>query len=123
LNLKPTFEGGSSYYGFKRSGPRSRRYQLRFHPVKLHRPTMMRECGDCVVSGGCWCSAVGGMPSARSLHSSTVWLIVSAFCGIGVENRVVYSRGCVGVTRGYLGGFRVHFVSETAEVELRNGRV
>jgi len=63
---------------------------------------------------------VGG----RGLHSSTSQLNVSAFCRIGGA----FSSFLGGVFRrsfgvfGY-GGFRVYFVSETAKVELRSGRV
>jgi hypothetical protein len=32
-------------------------------------------------------------------------------------------RGCLGGVRAYWAGFRVYFVSETAQVELRSGRV
>ena len=54
------------------------------------------------------------------LHSSTFRLNLSAFCGIGVHSGVV--QGGVGV-REVCGVFRVYFVSETAQVELRSGRV
>jgi NADH:ubiquinone reductase (non-electrogenic) len=58
----------------------------------------------------------------RGLHSSTFRLNLSAFCGIGGAFRNC-SGGGKKVFRGYQGVFRVHFVSETAQVELRSGRV
>jgi len=54
----------------------------------------------------------------RGLNSSTFRLNVSAFCGVGSE-----CRGCVGGIRRYSGLYRVYFMSETAEVELKIGRV
>jgi len=36
---------------------------------------------------------------------------------------LVLFRGSLVGDRGYEGGFRVHFVSETAKVELKSGRV
>jgi hypothetical protein len=55
----------------------------------------------------------------RGLHSSAFRLNVSAFCEIGVR--------LGGAFRGYSAGIggvaRVCFVLETAEVELRGGRV
>ena len=64
----------------------------------------------------------------RGLHSSTFRLNLSAFRGIGVHLGVIYgvSRGCLGGVRGYEGDqgvCRVCFVSETAQVELKSGRV
>jgi len=32
-------------------------------------------------------------------------------------------RGCLGGVEGHYGVFRVYFVSETAQVELKSGRV
>jgi len=67
-------------------------------------------------------------PAARGLHSFTFQLNVSAFCGIGGALRV-----CLGVVSrvfrrcrgnwGVLGIYRVYFVSDTAQVELKSGRV
>ena len=61
-------------------------------------------------------------PQPRGLLSSTFRLSVSAFCGAGGA-----FRGCLGGVQGVLRGlracFRVYFVSETAEVELKSGRV
>jgi len=55
----------------------------------------------------------------RGSHSSTSQLNVSAVCGIGVA-----CRGFLGavleVFRG-VWGYRVYFVSETAQVELQSG--
>ena len=93
---------------------------------------------------------VGGRGAPRSagrgLHSSTSRLNLSAFCGIGGAFRgclgviqVEAFRGCLGVIytsggtgyvmgytsggRGYKGMFRVRFMSETVQVELKSGRV
>jgi len=52
------------------------------------------------------------------LHSSTFRLNVSAFDGIGGA-----FRGCLGGVKGHYGVFRVYFVSETAQVELKSGGV
>ena len=58
----------------------------------------------------------------RGLHSSTFRLNLGAFCGIGGA-----FRGCLGgdwrVLGRYQGVFRVYFVSEPAQVEMRSGRV
>jgi len=58
----------------------------------------------------------------RGLHSSTIRLNVSALCGIGGAR-----RGCLGGVyrgcQGYSGVSGVYFVSETAQVELKSGRV
>ena len=54
----------------------------------------------------------------RGLHSSTFRLNISAFCGTGVHMLVVE-----GVFRRCQGVFRVYFVSETAQVEQRSGRL
>ena len=51
----------------------------------------------------------------KGLHSFTFQLNVSTFCGIGGA-----FRGRLGVFRGCLGCVAV---SETAQVELRSGRV
>jgi len=58
------------------------------------------------------------LPTARGLHSSTIQLNVSAFCRIGgaLMGRLGGIRGCQGMSR-------VYFVSETAQVELKSGRV
>ena len=56
--------------------------------------------------------------AGRGLHSSTFRLNLSASCGIGVRLRDVH-----GVFRRCQGVFRVYFVSEMAQVELRSGRV
>ena len=57
-------------------------------------------------------------PTARGLHSSTSHLNVSAFWGIGGAH-----RGCSEVDEGVLGGVQGVFVPETAQVELKSGRV
>jgi len=64
-------------------------------------------------------------PPYRGLHSFTFRLNVSAFCGTGGAFRGCSGgvQGYYGVLRGYQGVSRVHFVSETAQVELRSGRV
>ena len=66
-----------------------------------------------------------GQPGPWGLHSSTFRLNVSAFCGTGGT-----FRGCLGGVKGvfrrsqgYLGVFKVYSVSETAQVELKSGRV
>jgi hypothetical protein len=46
LNSKAKFEGGSSYYSFKRS---SRRFQHAFARINLHRPTV--GSGILIVTG------------------------------------------------------------------------
>jgi len=59
--------------------------------------------------------------AGRGLHSFTFQLNVSAFCGIGGA-----FRGCLGLgfeVEGVLGGVRVYIASETAQVELKSGRV
>jgi hypothetical protein len=61
-------------------------------------------------------------PTTRGLHSFTFQLNVSAFYGIGGA-----SRDCLGAVYGVLWGMRgcavCVFVSETAQVELKTGRV
>jgi hypothetical protein len=61
------------------------------------------------------------VPAARGSHSSTFRLTVSAFCAIGGALRIC--RGCLEGLRRYQGVFRVCFVCETAQVELKSGRV
>ena len=61
----------------------------------------------------------------RGLHSFTCRLSSSVLCRIGVHVGVV--QGCVyevswGI-KEYHGVFRVYFVSETAQFELRSGQV
>ena len=61
------------------------------------------------------------LPPGRGLHSSTFRLNLGAFYGTGV-----HFGGVLEVSWGineYQGAFRVHFVSETAQIELRSGRV
>jgi len=62
------------------------------------------------------------VPVFRGLHSSTLWLNVSAFCRIGGA-----FRSCLGGVQEVLQGIRgcsgVYFVSGTAQVELKSGRV
>jgi hypothetical protein len=74
----------------------------------------------------------GGAPAARAprqrsidasfrgsgLHSSTFQLNLSAFCGIRGAR-----RGCVARVKGCLGCVGCFLVSDTAQVELRSGRV
>jgi len=62
------------------------------------------------------------LPVLRGLHSSIFRLNVNAFYGIGGACRGRY-KGCLGGVREYQGVCRVCFVSETAQVELRSGRV
>jgi hypothetical protein len=57
-------------------------------------------------------------PRGRGLHSSTIQLNVSAFCGIGGA-----CMGHSGGVSGYEGVTMVYLVSETAQVELKSGRV
>ena len=59
-----------------------------------------------------------GSAGGRGLHSFHFSANVSAFCGIGGAFRV---RS--GGVQDYEGVFRVYFVSETAQVELKSGRV
>jgi len=54
----------------------------------------------------------------RGLHSFAFQLNLSAFCGIGGA-----CRGCSRGVRGCQGVSRLFFVSETAPVELKSGRV
>jgi len=56
--------------------------------------------------------------AGRCLHSSTLQLNVSAYNGIGGAR-----RGCVARVQVVFRVFRVFFVSDTAQVELRSGRV
>ena len=58
----------------------------------------------------------------RGLHSFIFQLNVSAFCGIGSAFRDCLG-GVSGVSGGIRGCLRCVFVSETAQVELRSGRV
>ena len=58
----------------------------------------------------------------RGLHSFTFQLNVSAFCGIGGAFRGSF-RGCSGVLGGMRGCAGWVFLSETAQVELKSGRV
>jgi len=67
-------------------------------------------------------SASFKLGAGRGLHSSTFRLNVSAFCGIGIVFGD-YLRGGAGGFRGYGGKCRVYFVSETAQIELKSGRV
>jgi hypothetical protein len=64
----------------------------------------------------------GNEPGCRGLHSSNFRLNVSAFCAIGGALRGSLG-GCEGCFSVYEGLFRVYFVSETAQVELKSGRV
>ena len=59
-------------------------------------------------------------PAGRGLHS-TFLLKVSAFCGIGGALGLFW-RYLAGAT-GHYGVFRVYFASETAQVELKSGRL
>jgi hypothetical protein len=68
-----------------------------------------------------WKGVKDTVPATRGLHSSTIRLNVSAFCGIGGALQGFYGvfRRCQGVRRGRLaGGF-----CQTAQVELKSGRV
>jgi hypothetical protein len=66
-----------------------------------------------------------GPVASSGLHSFTSQLNVSAFCGIRGALRVCFGailrvfRGC----RGMLRVSRVYFVSDTAQVHLKSGRV
>jgi hypothetical protein len=82
-------------------------------------------CGQGEAQGETGQTSCLGCAAGRVLHSSTFWLNLSAFCGIGGV-----CRGCLGDVyevlrglRGDQGVFRVYFVSETAQVELKSGRV
>ena len=86
--------------------------------------TNLRNC-DLAVDGSPIRST---LTSGRGLHSSTLSLNLSAFCGIGgacrgclagVQGVLGGIRGCLGGVRGYQGVFRVYYVTETAEVELK----
>ena len=57
-------------------------------------------------------------PVTRGLHSSTFLLNLGAFRRKGGAHRC-----SIGGDREYLGVCRVHFVLETAQVELKSGRV
>jgi hypothetical protein len=59
-------------------------------------------------------------PGARGLHSSIFQLNLSAFCGTGGAFGGFFLR-VYGKVRGYEEVSRVHFVSETAQVELKSG--
>jgi hypothetical protein len=73
-----------------------------------------------------WDSATSTSPTeasragadARPLFGS----LLSAFCGIGGYMQGLF-RGCLSGVRAFLGMFRMLLVSETAQVELRSGRV
>jgi len=67
-------------------------------------------------------------PLIRGLNSCTIGLNLSAFCGMGAQLGVVYGvlsrcQGALRCIKKYQGVLRVYFVSETAHVELRSGRV
>jgi len=65
-----------------------------------------------------------GGEEGRGLHSSTFQLKVSTFCGIlGIYGGI--QEVCLGVLRGMRGWgvFRLYFVSEPAQVELKSGRL
>ena len=87
---------------------------LTLENIKMVRP--------CVVAKHLARDSFGKRASGRVLHSFNYRLNRSAFCGIGGA-----LRGCLGgvweVSGGIWGCFRVYFVSETAEVELKSGRV
>ena len=73
------------------------------------------------------CGAWTPPPPPRGLHSSTFRLNLSALYGIGGARRACVARveSALGGVRGCQGVFRVCrvFVSDTAQVELRGGRV
>ena len=86
---------------------------------KLRRYITASRSGDTTAS--CFTSLNARSCTRQGLHSSTFRLNVSAFRGIGGA-----IRGCLkGVweVMGYWGVFRVYFVLETAQVELKSGRV
>jgi hypothetical protein len=56
--------------------------------------------------------------SGRGLHSPTFKLNVSAFCGIQGA-----FMGCLGSVYEVSRSIRVYFMSETAQVEMKSGRV
>ena len=64
----------------------------------------------------------GGSPTGRGLHSSTSQLTVSAFCGTGGAFGVCF-RGVDEVSGDIKGSLGCVFVSGTAQVELKIGRV
>jgi hypothetical protein len=68
-----------------------------------------------------WTRPVVMIPG-RGLHSFTFQLNLSAFCGIGGAWRG-YLRGVHEVLGGIMECLGCAFVSETAQVELRSGRV
>ena len=93
--------------------PRGRADRLARHRHTRHHVVQARV-GQCEAHHLAQAVPGPGPPRARGLHSSTFRLNVNDFCGIG------------GVFRGSLGGrgmSRVYFVSETAQVELKSGRV
>jgi hypothetical protein len=67
-------------------------------------------------------AVMASAPVARGLHSSTFQLNVSAFCGTGSA-----SKDCLGAVSGVSGGITecagCVFVSETAQVKLKSGRL
>ena len=54
----------------------------------------------------------------RGLHSSTFRLNISAYWGIGGA-----FEGCLGGVRSVRGVFKVYFVSESSQAQLKSGRV
>jgi hypothetical protein len=58
----------------------------------------------------------------QGLHSSTFQLNVSALSGIEGAYRGDFG-GCLGGVKGYQGVWRVCFVFQPAQVELKSGRV
>jgi hypothetical protein len=60
-------------------------------------------------------------PISRGLHPSTFRLNVSASVERGVH--VGFVQGVFRIARGDYGVFSVYVVSETAQVELKGGRV
>jgi len=63
--------------------------------------------------------------AGRGLHSSTFQLNSSAFCRTGVHPGIVQGLfyEVSGGIKEHQGVFTVYFVSETAQVELRSGRL
>ena len=78
----------------------------------------MDECRPLVEGNACGRIHREQHGSGRGLHWSTFTLNVSAFYGIGSA-----FRGCLRSVYEVLGGIMVYFMSETAQVELKSGRV
>jgi len=114
--FEPKFEGSSSYFSFKH-----------FVPGAFKKGFIGPTCTalPCPQRPSQWPSRRRQRPPSRGLHSSTFRLNLSAFCRIGVHSVIIYEvlRRCQWGIKQNQGVFRVYFVTETAQVELKSGRV